>query len=180
MTHIIIILVTMLTGYTQPFSVEQYLSAIVETGHGNELHWYTPRVEYYLPHGVPSTVKGATNCWPPVYSGRVYVNPRLTEVEAQATIVHELVHLANNCHGSEYDTEMAAMDAMAYLGMTDAVIVNLIAKMQGRDDLPRYIEMEYYTRPAYTMLFGDITNYTYLYRMLEYIGIREREYGGKK
>lgn len=151
------------------------LAAIVATGHGEELYWYTPRVEIAPLPGAPSGWKGATSCWPPVHSGVVYLNPQLPEDERLPVIVHELIHLSNNCHGAEWATELAVMDVLAYMGETGELERFISMKIEGCYDtlsLPGRIVEEYYCKPVKTMMVGDIAKYTYLVYYLERLGLR--------
>jgi len=182
---ILAILLSMVLPATTPLSIDDATAAIVSTGHGNELFWYTPRVEYYLPEGVPSTVKGATNCWPPVYSGAIYINHRLPADEIPSTVMHELTHLQNDCNNTEQDAELSAMDALAYMGRDVDVIRNVIGRLQGCVDppshLPPAIVKVYYCDVANTMLYGDITKeYPYLLELLVDIGVRDDRYGSRR
>ena len=159
---------------TVVISVTQLLGAIVATGHGQELTWYTPRIEYYLPEGVPANIKGVTQCWPPVYSGVAYINPRLSEEEQLETAIHELIHLANNCHGSESATDLATADVLAYLGERDTLLRFISRKAEGcyAPTLPEHIAMEYYCVPLWEIARGDLAEYPYLLGVLEEIGVR--------
>ena len=156
------------------YTVAQLLAAIVATGHGQELTWYTPRIEYYLPKGAPAGVKGATNCWPPVYSGVAYINPDLPEDERLETAIHELIHLANNCHGAEHDVELATADVLAYLGERDTLLRFISRKAEGcyAPTLPEHIAMEYYCVPLWEIARGDLAEYPYLLEVLQEIGVR--------
>lgn len=177
---ILVILLSMTLPTYPTVTVDEAMAAIVETGHGNELFWYTPRVEYYLPHSVPSTVRGATNCWPPVYSGVVYINPRFPKSSQSVTIAHEMTHLQTDCNNTELDAELSAMDALAYLGRDADVIRNVIERMDGCIHPPRHLSNDivkrYYCDVAYTILYtnvhGDTTNkYPYLYEVMVDIGV---------
>lgn len=175
----LLVFLSMLFTNTQPYDIPRFMDAIVATDGGNPLTWYTPRVDFFTPPGAPSIPwKGVTNCWPPVYSGVIVINPKHANSPGMPmTVLHELVHLQNNCYGSEYAAVMASYEAMAYMGRKQDIIYALyegILTIQA-EKLPAHIIDEYYSRPLWVMLYGDLTEYPNLSRILVDIGVREGE-----
>jgi hypothetical protein len=179
---LLIILISLYLPASPPAEIDQFSDAIVASNHGSELWWYTPRIVHQNISGAPSGWRAATLC-SPYWGGVVYLNPAIDDVEQPADIMHELVHLHNNCFGSETYTELASWDALAYLGRDDDVIHAITRRLQGYDDnsLPNVIRNDYYVKPIDTITSYNISQkYPYLYETLVDIGIIEIRYGDRQ
>ena len=180
---ILMLLTSVFTGVVQPYDVNIFSDAIVQTGHGEAL-WYTPRVATTPLKNAPYGWKGATSCFPPIYSGVIYINPKLDKNEIPITVMHELIHLHNGCRGAEYITELETLDVLAFLNRKQDVFLDLIIKLKGagRKDLPYSIIKEYYLKPVNYILYNKSlkNEYPYLYNLIIDIGLIEREWDGKK
>lgn len=198
--QLIAILATMFHGQTQPYDVHKFLEAITATGqgittsidgitHDRVLWWYMPEVKIKGIRGAPEGWLSGASCQT-IIGGVIYLNPE-TEGDngIPMNVMHELVHLANNCSLEEQDAILRSLDVMAYMGRDQDVILDLLRMMQVVQDLStrsdltddqRNVLRDYYQRPLYRILRDDLVEYPYLAGMLYDLGILEQKSGGKK